>query len=214
MADPEWPDPGPELRAVRSDVGRSGNRQPVNLIGRVDLTAGTAEIVMVTPLPRRPHRPTYPSDRQVTVRLHADTGPLGTVSVPVRLDSGGGSGGRPRTGLLDAVLDVPTSLSAVEIVWDGIVRARYELTTARPEPAVPVRDRRRTVSWSAGDPAARYDVQVSDDDGRTWQTVAVNSADPAVDLDRDQFRSTQLRMRIRTVCGLRSVQTDTSIDLG
>jgi hypothetical protein len=47
-----------------------------------------------------------------------------------------------------------------------------------------------SLAWETGaaPEESTYIVQVSTDDGRTWQTLAVGLSTPEVNIDRDQFR--------------------------
>jgi hypothetical protein len=75
-----------------------------------------------------------------------------------------------------------------------------------PEPTLHLR-------WEAPDASAgqRYIVQVSDDDGATWKTVAVGLAEPAVRLSRDEFTGDTVTVRLLATTGTAAtvVRTET-----
>ena len=57
----------------------------------------------------------------------------------------------------------------------------------------------QALTWDsdeATNPKVTYTVQVSADDGASWQTVAVGSPTPEIPLDRSQFPSAQ-RLKVR-----------------
>ncbi|MGH8887451.1 MAG: hypothetical protein ACRDYX_20250 [Egibacteraceae bacterium] len=226
--------PGPPAGAGEEGldaVDASGPGRPLlNVIGRVNLTDGTAEILMVNPLPSVPWRPADgPSAPQVTLRLvSAGDTPVVDHAVPVRLDSCAGEGDSPMIGLVDVAVPVPADLTAVELRWDGETRARHEIPGVAPQQAhlklapatraqrtagVSATGHRRTVSWEEHDETTRYHVQVSDDDGATWQTIAVNLDTPSVEIDYNQFRASQLRVRVYATNGLLTEESEMTIDL-
>jgi hypothetical protein len=67
--------------------------------------------------------------------------------------------------------------------------------------------------WEAPEapPGQRYIVQVSDDAGATWRTVAVGLAEPAVTLMADDLKGDEVTVRIlaTTGSGTTVVRTDT-----
>ncbi|MGH8933049.1 MAG: hypothetical protein ACRDZO_21090 [Egibacteraceae bacterium] len=222
---------GPDPRAAGA-AGAPGpsQRQPLlNVIGRVNLTDGTAEILMVNPLPSIPWRPLEePYAQQVTLRLTGAEDTPVDQAVPVRLDSNAGQGGNPLTGLVDVVVPVPADLAAVELRWEGETRARHEIPGVAPRKAHPkiepvpqaqrtagatTTSHRRTISWEEHDDTTRYHVQVSDDGGNTWQTIAVNLDAPSVEIDQNQFRSNQLRVRVYATNGLLTEQSEMAVDM-
>jgi hypothetical protein len=102
--------------------------------------------------------------------------------------------GPDRLGLVDVVLAVDPDARAVELSVAGRAVDTFRasatpprvrgLTTADAEP------RALSIGWETdaetGDDHT-YTVQVSTDNGRTWQTLAVGLATPEVTIDRDQF---------------------------
>ncbi|MGI9000925.1 MAG: hypothetical protein ACR2GH_04595 [Pseudonocardia sp.] len=204
--------------------------QPLlNVLGRVDLTAGTAEIQLVNPLPAAlPEPPEDPESRRVTLRLVNADGASVDQDVAVRVDSSAGEEGVALTGLVDAVVAVSPQLSALELWWGGEQKCRYEIPRVTPREMTPQLEprpaadaaagpsasgHRRTLSWPEHEPGTHYNIQVSDDGGASWQTVAVNRAEPWVELDRNQFRSNRLRVRVYATDGVRMRESQLDVDM-
>lgn len=202
----------------------------LNVVATVDLTAGTAEIVLINPLPAAlPQTPRDPSAQRVTLRMIGVDGVVEDHEVAVQIDSCADEPGQPRTGLVDAVVDAPAGLAAVELHWDGRSRSRHEIPSATPRQTqlqlaprpvgsasagASASGHRRTISWSGHEEGIRYNVQISDDEGATWQTIAVNRADPSVEIDRNQFHSNQLQVRVLATDGVQVRRSQLSIDMG
>ena len=73
--------------------------------------------------------------------------------------------------------------------------------------ATPVR--RARARAAAAPPAVRYTVQVSADDGATWQTAGFGLTEPQVTIDRRLFENAQtVRVRVVANDGFRSVTTE------
>jgi hypothetical protein len=66
------------------------------------------------------------------------------------------------------------------------------------------------VAWDsaeAADPRITYTVQVSRDQGTTWQTIAVGRKAPDLTIDRQEFPTdNNLRVRVLATNGFRSTQ--------
>ena len=126
------------------------------------------------------------------------------------------------TGVVDVDIPPVAGAASIELVVDGQVvdsqlvggdptvgaLAAPDLATAGPgETSGDVELR-----WEApGAPASqRYIVQVSDDDGSTWHTVAVGLAEPVVRLPSDEVTGDELTVRIlaTTGTGTSVVRTD------
>lgn len=214
---PHTATPAPRAPQDRRDVGeaRTGTEPgvPVSVIATVNLTAVSGQIRYVTPLERR--RPPKGSGSDAVVRATAADGTvLGEFPVEVRLDSEI-LPGQDLHGLVDAVVEIDPSARAVElIVGSQVVDRRRVGGTAPQMRAVRVEGSSEAlvVAGEASEAeAATYAVQVSTDDGRTWQTVAVGRPTPSVEVDRSLYPPGQtVRVRVIATNGLeRSVaQTD------
>jgi hypothetical protein len=129
------------------------------------------------------------------------------------------------TGVVDVVLPTLEGAASIELLVDGQVVDSYPVGG---EPA-PVGELVRADRESAGlggapggalelrwavpeaPPGQRYIVQVSDDAGATWQTVAVGLAAPAVTLTPDDLEGDEVTVRILATTGSSTtvVRTDT-----
>ena len=129
------------------------------------------------------------------------------------------------TGVVDVVLPTLGDAASVELLVDGQVVDSYavggepapvgELVRADREAAGPGGTPGGTLElrWAVPEapPGQRYIVQVSDDTGATWQTVAVGLAEPAVTLTSDDLKGDEVTVRIlaTTGSGTTVVRTDT-----
>lgn len=181
----------------------------VSIVATVNLTKRTGRILYVNPLERR-----IASDRErpgpALLRVKgAGDQVLQETPVPVRLSSELRPG-EDQVGIVDAVLPIDASARAIELVLDGQVVDSYAvggpLPSVRALRMVEGAAREITIVTDAEVPVERgqtYSVQVSTDDGRTWQTIAIGLKRPALDLDRSQFRAGQeVRVRVVATNGL------------
>jgi hypothetical protein len=129
------------------------------------------------------------------------------------------------TGVVDVVLPTLEGAASIELLVDGQVVDSYpvggepapggELLRADREAAGPGGTPGGTLElrWAVPEapPGQRYIVQVSDDAGATWQTVAVGLAEPAVTLTSDDLKGDEVSIRIlaTTGSGTTVVSTDT-----
>jgi hypothetical protein len=129
------------------------------------------------------------------------------------------------TGVVDVVLPTLEGAAGIELLVDGQVVDSYpvggepapvgELVRADREAAGPGGTPGGTLElrWAVpeGPPGQRYIVQVSDDAGATWQTVAVGLAEPAVTLTSDDLKGDEVTVRILATTGFGTtvVRTDT-----
>ena len=130
------------------------------------------------------------------------------------------------TGVVDVVLPTLEGAASIELLVDGQVVDSYpvggepapggELVRADREAAGPgggTPGGTLELRWAVpqAPPGQRYIVQVSDDAGATWQTVAVGLAEPAVTLTSDDLKGDEVSVRIlaTTGSGTTVVSTDT-----
>jgi hypothetical protein len=181
----------------------------VSVVATVNLTKRTGRILYVNPLERL-----IASDRErsgpavLRVKGVGDK-VLRETPVPVRLNSELRPG-EDQVGIVDAVLRVDASTRAIELVLDGQTADSYAVGGALPSlralRVVEGAAKEITIVTDAEQPVERgqtYSVQVSTDDGQTWQAIAVGLKRPALDLDRSQFRAGQeVRVRVVATNGL------------
>jgi hypothetical protein len=129
------------------------------------------------------------------------------------------------TGVVDVVLPAPEGAASIEVLIDGQVVDSYpvggepapvgELVRADREAAGPGETPGGALElrWAAPEvpPGQRYIVQVSDDAGATWRTVAVGLAEPAVTLRSDDLKGDEVTVRVLATTGSSTtvVRTDT-----
>jgi hypothetical protein len=119
------------------------------------------------------------------------------------------------TGVVDVVLPTPEDAASIELLVDGQVVDSYpvggeparvgELVRADREAAGPGATPGGTLElrWAvpAAPPGQRYIVQVSDDTGAIWQTVAVGLTEPAITLTADDLKGDEVTVRILATTG-------------
>ena len=232
---PPGPSPGPGTGG--NSMGRPDERFPeeraaeeraaqrlISVVGTVNLTKGEGKIEYVNPLPEGQPSRSAP-DSPVTLRItRADGQVLHEYSVGVNPLSCTPPG-QDRLALLDAVLAVHPDARVIEMSVAGNVVDAFRAGATSPD----VRGLRQTdaegnqlsLAWETGAEAegeSTYSVQVSTDEGRTWQTLAVGLPTPDVAIDRDQFRGAgNVLVRVIATDGFRrSVVTSEplSIDAG
>jgi len=124
---------------------------------------------------------------------------LGSYPAPVKVNSCADPS-EDRTGIVDAVIPANPSARQIELLYNGQVVDTFRSSAAAPE----ISNLRREAStesdlsfaWDdataamegeTGASNVTYNVQVSTDDGQTWQTVAVGRTSPDATIDRTQF---------------------------
>jgi hypothetical protein len=181
----------------------------VSVVARVNLTKRTGRILYVNPLERP-----IASDRERAGALLLRVRGLGDqvlleAGVPVRLNSELRAG-EDQVGIVDAIVRVDGSARAIELVLDDQVIDSHTVGGSLPVVRALRLGRgaaQEIAIVSDAEPAVErgqtYSVQVSTDEGRTWQTVAIGLKRPAIDLDSSQFRAGQeVRVRVVATNGL------------
>jgi hypothetical protein len=198
----------------------------MRLIAALNLTRTSGSITLVLPAAGGGDAPARGAEPQeTTVRiLDANGATLDERPVPfqrsVREDPD-----EDVTGVVDVVLPTLEGAASIELLVDGQVVDSYpvggepapvgELVRADREAAGPGGTPGGTLElrWAVPEapPGQRYIVQVSDDAGATWQTVAVGLPEPAVTLTPDDLEGDEVIVRIlaTTGSGTTVVRTDT-----
>lgn len=170
----------------------------INVVGTVNLTKKTGRILYVNPVPA-PTSPRALIETQTLIRVkNADGQTLREYAAPVKLNTCVDPG-RDLAGVLDAVIAIPADAKALELVLEGRVVDTYQAAAA-PSDAPTLRrsgvtgdavtmeyDAPESDAADATAENVSYNIQVSTDDGQTWQTVAVGRRRPDVNIDRNQF---------------------------
>lgn len=216
---------GPDARAFAGDTAPA-----VLVIASINLTRGTGAISAVLPGVDAAGAGATPGagPEAVTIRLlGADGGVLDERSVPVRR-SACEEPDDDVTGVVEAVVPASPDVATVAIVRDGTVVDAVAVggapaASASLERAAPVAgasaggagvvasspsglDLRWDVSGAAG--SERYIVQVSDDDGGNWRTVAVGLVEPAVTLSAADYAADEVDVRLLSTTGRSTVVAD------
>jgi hypothetical protein len=194
------------------DAAAAGPRENlVSVVATVNLTRNQGQIRFVNPVPKG--RPSgLEEDSPVVVRVEGvEGGVLHEHAVRVKLDSELAPED-DRTGLVDAVIAVDAGAKTIELVVGGRVADAF--TAAGAPPAV--RAARTVVSDDgtlgvaleldrAMEETHTYSIQVSTDQGKTWQTLGVGLKEPSFSLDRSQFRPGQeVQVRVIATNGFES----------
>jgi hypothetical protein len=188
----------------------AAERNLISVVATVNLTKEEGKIEYVNPLPQGEASRTEP-DSPVMLRVKGADGQV-LHEYPVSVKPLSDASGPDRLGLVDAILPVDPDARVIELsIADRLVDT-FQASATPPEVRglTRVAAERDTVSiaWETeagtGDDHT-YIVQVSTDDGRTWQTLAVGLATPEVTIDRNQFYGAEnVLVRVIATDGFRS----------
>jgi hypothetical protein len=201
------PDEFPE-RIAMEETG--AKRTLISVVATVNLTKEEGEIKYVNPLPQGEASRTEP-DSPVMLRVKGADGQV-LHEYPVSVKPLSDTPGPDHLGLVDVALPVDADARAVELSIAGRTADTFQAGATPPEVRGLTRaDAERdtlSIAWEAeagtGDDHT-YNVQVSTDDGRTWQTLAVGLATPEVTIDRNQFYGAKnVLVRVIATDGFRS----------
>jgi hypothetical protein len=207
-------------------LGELGGSEPsdVRVIASLNLTRATGSITSVLPGTGGTHSAGAEGDEDVRVRVRDEDGAVIDERRASFTRSACEDPADDVTGVVDAVVPSSPAAASVEIVVNGQVVDTHpvggetvEVGGLLPEPALAgageTPERTMHLRWQTPDapPGQRYIVQVSDDDGATWRTVAVGLAEPAVRLSRDEFAGDTVTVRLlaTTGTGTTVVRTET-----
>ena len=196
----------PDLSVVRQQVGTDGILASV--VATVNMTTGSGTIAFVYPVSGLPVSGISP-ESTVVIRATRSDETLDEFPVQVKLNSELAPGDEQR-GLADAILPVRAETQALDLVIAGHVADSFRI--AGPPPAVraiqpviaPDRQLRVGLEFDRElEEGHNYAVQISSDNGRTWQTAGIGLKDKAFTLDRSQFHDGQeIQTRIITSNGI------------
>jgi hypothetical protein len=168
----------------------------INVVATINLADRTGEILYVNPVTRALTPAASAAEAGVEIRLlGADGRALGTYPVPVKLNACADPG-EDRTGIVDVFIPAHPEARRVELTLQGEPLDAFHAGGAVPEVSNVrrgVEDTESALSFAwdspaeAGEANLTYNVQVSTDEGQTWQTVAVGATSPDVNIDRTQF---------------------------
>ncbi|MFL6333271.1 MAG: hypothetical protein ACJ754_08025 [Pyrinomonadaceae bacterium] len=168
----------------------------ISVVAEVNLTERTGQILYVNPVS---HALTPESSGAAGFELRvldAAGQTLGAYPAHVKLNSCNDPS-EERTGIVDAVIPAHEGARRLELLFEGQVLDTFNAGGGvSPEGST----RRGGVAESAEAAPSNvtYNVQVSTDDGQTWQTLSVGRTSPDVTIDRTQFAPGS-RVNVRVV---------------
>jgi hypothetical protein len=181
----------------------------VSVVATVNLTRRKGKIEFVNPLERA--TPSKLLERgEATVRVKGSDGTvLADYPIEVKLSSELAPD-EDRVGIVDAIIVVNTDARSIELLLNNHVADTFLVGGAAPSVgalgvedvggnavAITMRVDKKDTEYQ------RFSIQVSTDDGQTWQTVAVGLKDPSTTVDRSQFLKGQdVRVRVLATNGL------------
>lgn len=201
-------------RLERMAVAGEAAYVSLSVVATVSLTRRSGTIRHVNPLEHRRGPKDVGQDAILRVS-GADGEALGEFPVAVRLDSEIAEGDE-RRGIIDAIIEVDPAARVIELVVGEEVVDRYGIGGAAPQvralrmEAAP--EGLRVEGEAVEAEGMTYAVQVSTDDGQSWQTVAIGLKTPSAEVDRSQFPPGQtVWVRVIATNGLQRwvVMTDT-----
>ena len=130
--------------------------------------------------------------------------------------------GEDEHGLVDAIVAAGPDARSLELVIGAKVVDRYGASDHPPRVhnvrSVAPANKAPALAWdtdATGDDRHTYSVQVSADNGRTWQTVAVGFTSTSIPIDYAQFGGgKELLVRLIATDGFRRFETTTALAVG
>jgi hypothetical protein len=193
--------------------GKGVKRTLVSVIAEVNLRDGTGRIAYLLPVERGEPKPdpNSPVRIRITGRKGATLDEVPVLVKPFAEESPDEAG----HALIDAVIAVPPDASAIELYVHG-----KRVDTKRPSSSAPiVRDVRvhsydaegLLLDWDEGTPRKgghRYNVLMSEDNGRTWHTVAVGVRSRQFRIHPQNLpKDRRVLFRVEATDGFRSAKT-------
>ena len=195
--------------------GVSERRTLIALVAQVNPRRGTGRITYVVPVARGPLTTPDPGS-PVTIRTRRANGQtLDEVRVPVKpfAEEGPEDAGHA---LCDPVIAVRPDAALIELEINGAV-----VDTIRPAASAPIvqdvqigtaEGETLVLRWNQGrerlDESHAYTVQMSHDNGRSWQTLAVGLKDRQLSIHPENVpRGGRLLFRVQATDGFRAAET-------
>ncbi len=206
--------------ASPGETGTGAEGGLVSVVATVNLTRSRGLIRYVTPVPNAQPSPTE-AESDVRVRVLGSDGEVqADYGVPVRVNSDQNPDDDVR-GLVDVVVPAGPAAAMVQLVLSGDVADTFRGAGSPPQArslqaeTAPEGDLAFRVEGLEPATGQSYYVQVSQNDGRSWTTLAVGLTDPDFTLDRGQFpHGQQLLVRVvgtngftRSVISTQNVRT-------
>ncbi|GAA4878763.1 hypothetical protein [Actinomycetospora straminea] len=219
---------GPGTRALAGPAAvLDGAEAMVRLIAAVNVTRSSGSVTAVLPSAEAADPdPGGAAGYDVAVRVVDAEGTVLDERPAVFMPSACEEADEDVTGVVDMTLPTPAGEAVVEVLVAGqVVDSRPVGGEVSPVGAVVGADPRAD---SAGGPSGgsalelrwdrpeapsgqRYTIQVSEDGGETWRTVAVDLAEPAVSLAPEELTADEITVRVlaTTGTGATAERTDT-----
>lgn len=189
--DERYPDQVSRRAAAASPGATPTEPTPVSVIAQANLSRRRGKISFVNPVPNL--APTEAAGPALLRIKTADGQTLSEHPVPVKLNSELAPDA-DQVGIIDAVVVAAPGAAAIELVLDGDVvdafQAVNRLPSVRGVRVVSAGTDKVGIATDLGEPGEeghRFNVQISTDEGQTWQTVGVGLEEPSVMVERGQF---------------------------
>jgi hypothetical protein len=193
----------------------------ISVVAEVNLTEGTGNIRYVNPVSRTLSAAAVGGAGFELRVLDATGQALGSYPAPVKLNSCADPS-EDRTGIVDAVIPANPAARQIELLYNGQVLDTFrsgaavaEISNLRRETSTESAlsfawDNAATTSVEDDVSNVTYNVQVSTDEGQTWQTVAVGRTSPDATIDRTQFEpGDRVTVRVVATDGFTSTVAET-----
>jgi hypothetical protein len=216
---------GPAAAGAMDGAG-GGEPPEMRLIAAVNLTTTAGSITSVLPSAGAAEAPAGGGESDhVTVRVRDADGAILDDRPVAFVRSTCENPDDDVTGVVDAVLPTVAGAASIELLVDGQIVDSHPIGgEAVPVGELVQADRMAAglgdapggsleLRWEAPDapPGQRYIVQLSDDAGATWRTVAVGLPEPALTVPPDELTGDEITVRVlaTTGSGTTVVRTDT-----
>jgi hypothetical protein len=187
----------------------------INVVATVNLTEVQGEILYVSPVVAA-LVPRTPTTSEVLIRVQTASGQV-LHDYPVEVKRSSCCEGEDAAGdLIDAIIPLEPEAKRLELLVDGTTVDVFQASTQAPV----ARNLRATGTVGAAGVAFRWDevalpdsnitytVQVSTDEGKTWQVLVVGSKTPNAVVDRNQFHDAKtVMLRVVATDGFTSTTT-------
>jgi len=216
--DERFPQRADRSAAEQRSAMQPGNRLVISVVATVNLTRTQGKFLFVNPVPNLPLSAAEQNSPVLLRVRQADGEILHEYPVNVKLSSEL-SPDEDRVGLVDTVIAVDPSARVIELIIAGQVvdtfraqgeppalRAVQQVRSADQEPGLAFNFEQRLEANQS------YSVQVSTDNGQTWQTIGVGLKEPSYTLDTSQFgKNKEIQIRVTATDGFSSqiVSTET-----
>jgi len=164
----------------------------VVIVAKLNLTQSTGKILYVKHVPQA-QVPTREPTNIAAIRISDRTGKaVGTYPQWVRLDTDVPAA-EDQTALINATIPAPQNVGVVELVLRGRVVDQVQVAPAPPKMgSINIRSSELaagggvTVAWEAPrEDGTTYEIQISTDDSRTWETVAIGYHGSSLEITPD-----------------------------